>query len=244
MSSSVERALRALAGGSPILVYDADGREEETDLVIPSEFITPIFVKSMRKEAGGLICSTLPFQVASKLGLPLLEEALARLEPHYPLFGDLVSGPLPYDTRSAFSISVNHRKAYTGITDRDRALTISALAGVCGEVMEATVEWARRLFTSEFRSPGHVPILIAENPLLEGRRGHTELATALTIMAGVLPTATLCEMMGDQGGALPRVEAKKYARDRNLVFIEGQEVLEAWGKWSGSWQQESLISSI
>ncbi len=244
MRPQVGRALEALARGRPVLVYDADGREEETDLILPSEFVTSAFVRTMRREAGGLICSTLPYHFAKKLGLPLLEEALEKLEPDYPIFRDLLRGSLPYDARSAFSISINHRRTYTGVTDRDRSLTISTLAAVFREAVEGSDEWARRLFAAEFRSPGHIPLLIADDPLLEGRRGHTELSTALTIMAGVLPTATLCEMMGDHGGALPKGEAKKYATDRNLVFIEGQEVLEAWRKWSGSWLQESLISSI
>ncbi len=243
MRSAVERALMALARGRPVMAYDADGREEETDLLVASEFITSEVVRTLRQEAGGLICATLPFQFARKVGLPLLEEALDKLRPHYPLFDDLLRGSPAYDTRSAFSISVNHRRAYTGITDKDRALTIATLPKVCREASEASDEWARKLFASEYRSPGHVPLLVAENPLLEARRGHTELATALTIMAGLVPTATLCEMMGDHGGALPKSEAKKYALARNLVFVEGQEILEAWRIWSGSWLQESLISS-
>lgn len=242
MSTSIEKALRALALGEPVLIYDADGREGETDFVAPSEAVTPATVRTMRKEAGGLICATLPQAVAQRLGLPRMEEVLSELSSRYPLFAGLVDGPLPYDFRSAFSISVNHRRTYTGVTDRDRALTISTLAEVCREGM-ARSRMVRELFISEFRSPGHVPLLIAEEPLLAGRRGHTELATALTTMASITPTATLCEMMGEEGGPLPKADAKKYARERNLVFLEGQEILEAWGKWSRSWQRASLISS-
>ncbi len=242
--SEVRGALEALARGRPVLVYDADGREGETDLVVASQFITPSIVRTFRKDGGGLVCVTLPHDVAKRIGLPLLEDALRRLGDHYPLLGDLLKGSPPYDARSAFSITVNHRGTYTGITDRDRALTISRLAQVCAEAMESNGMKAHSAFAREFRSPGHVHLLIASNPLLESRKGHTELATALTMMAGLIPTATLCEMMADEGGALPKEEAKKYARGRNLVFVEGQEILEAWGKWSGSWLRESLISSI
>ncbi len=244
MSGAVERALADLSRGRPVLVYDADGREGETDVILPSEFVTAGTIKTLRKDAGGFICATLPHMMAERLGLPLMEEALGRLSPHYPLFEDLVRGSPPYDTRSSFSVTVNHRNTYTGITDRDRALTISSLARVLREVADYSPVWARQVFANEFRSPGHVPLLIADDPILKAREGHTELATALMIMAGVTPTATLCEMMGEREGALPKEEAKKYATDRNLVFVEGQEVVEGWRRWSGSWLQESLTSSI
>lgn len=243
MRSAWEEALDALRRGSPVLVYDADGREEETDLVVASSFVTPAVVRTLRQEAGGLLCVTLPQRVAATLGLPRLEEALRTLAPHYPLLGELLEERLPYDARSAFSISVNHRETYTGVTDRDRARTISALAGITREALERGDGWARRAFVRTFRSPGHVPLLIAEEPLLEGRRGHTELATALALMAGAVPSVALCEMMGEDGDARSKAGAKNYARDRALAFVEGEDILRAWRRWSGSWQPASLISS-
>src|SRR5439155_23389007 len=93
-------------------------------------------------------------------------------------------------------------------------------------------------------SPGHVPLLNAAEPLLEGRRGHTELTTALMIMAGLAPTATICEMMADDGRALSKEDAKAYARARNLVFLEGQDIVRAWRLWSVEWRRGSSISSI
>ncbi len=240
----MERSLGDLSRGKPVLVFDADGREGETDVVVPSEFVTATVIRTLRKEAGGLICATVPHQLAKRLGLPLMEEALDRLKHDYPILEDLAKGSPPYDARSSFSVTVNHRKTYTGITDRDRALTIYSLARVFREVADYSDPWSRQVFASEFRSPGHVPLLITDDPLLKARKGHTELATALMIMAGVTPSATLCEMMGEQEGALPKDEAKRYATDRNLVFVEGQEIVGAWRRWSGSWLQESLISSI
>lgn len=238
-----EDALAALRAGNPVLVYDADGREEETDLVVASAATTPAVVHTLRREAGGLICVTLPQRVAATLGLPRMEEALERLAPQYPLLGELVEERLPYDARSAFSITVNHRETYTGVTDRDRARTVVALARITREALERGDGWARRAFVAEFRSPGHIPLLIAEEPLLEGRRGHTELATGLALLAGVVPSVVLCEMMGDGGDALSKAEAKNYARDRALAFVEGEDILRAWRRWSGSWLPASLTSS-
>src|SRR2546425_5162540 len=75
------RAVAALQRGEFILVYDGDGREEETDLTIASEFVTSESVRTLRKEAGGLICTTLSGEVRARIGLPFMAEVL-RSEEH------------------------------------------------------------------------------------------------------------------------------------------------------------------
>ncbi len=243
MAGAVSGALEALQRGEFILVYDAEGREEETDLTIASQFVTPQAVRTLRRDGGGLICTTVDPRAADALGLPYLQEVLAEAEHRYPLLHDLGNGELKYDKRSSFSITINHRDTFTGVTDRDRARTITALAPVIQEALVGVDGRSRQILAEQFRSPGHVFLLRAADDLLEDRRGHTELATALTLMAGLIPSATICEMMGDRGGALAKEEAKKYARDRNLAFLEGKEILEAWRQWSGSWQRGSSTSS-
>ncbi|MDX1534254.1 MAG: 3,4-dihydroxy-2-butanone-4-phosphate synthase [Thermoplasmata archaeon] len=243
MRAAVRGALKALRRGHPILLYDADGREEETDLVLPSEFVTSEAIRSMRQEAGGLLCTTLPGPVAKRLGLPLMEDALASLQGDFPVIEGLLRHRPAYDARSAFSLTVNHKATRTGITDRDRARTVGALAEVCRYALTTEDGLAQEAFIQEFRTPGHVHLLIAADPLLRERRGHTELSTALLLMGGLLPTATLCEMLADGGGALSKGEANNYATARHLPFVEGSDVLEAWGAWSGSWRRESSTSS-
>jgi len=89
-------------------------------------------------------------------------------------------------------------------------------------------EWeARREFGARFRSPGHVPLLIAMDGLLESRRGHTELATTLVERAGLAPSATVCEMLAPDGKALKRKAAEKFAARRKLVYLEGEEIAGA-----------------
>jgi 3,4-dihydroxy 2-butanone 4-phosphate synthase len=243
MRAAVRGALRALQGGGPILLYDAEGREEETDLVFPSQSVTPQSIRLMRQEAGGLVCTTLPAPAARRLGLPLMEDALRRLEGDFPVIEGLLRHRPAYDARSAFSLTVNHLATRTGITDRDRAQTIVALADACQSALSTEDGLAREAFMQQFRAPGHVHLLIAAEPLLSERRGHTELSTALLLMADLLPSATLCEMLADGGGALPKGEANNYATARHLPFVEGSDVLEAWGAWSGSWRRESSTSS-
>ena len=229
---AIRAALEALRRGDFVLVYDADGREEETDLTLASGAVTPDAIRRMRREAGGLICVTLRGDVRERLGLPFMTDVLRTAGTAYPLLKELASEDMRYDRHSAFSITVNHRDTFTGITDRDRALTISRFAALAEEAIRRENGWAAHAFAREFRAPGHVPLLNAAEPLLEARRGHTELTTALLAMAGLVPSATICEMMADDGRALSKADAKAYARDRNLVFLEGQDIVRAWRAWS------------
>ncbi len=228
----LQRALDALRQGRFVLVYDADGREEETDLTIASEFVTPQAVTTLRKEAGGLICTTLSGDVQKKIGLPFMADVLREAGPAFPILRAVAKEEWKYDHHSAFSITVNHRDTFTGVTDKDRALTISRFSAVAREAIRQENGWAAHAFAEEFRSPGHVPLLNAAEPLLVARKGHTELTTALTIMAGLTPSATICEMMADDGRALSKEDAKAYARAHNLVFLEGQDIVRAWRTWS------------
>lgn len=228
----LERAIASLRSGEFVLVYDGDGREAETDLTIASEFITPAGIRTLRKEAGGLICTTVSGEVRTRLGLPFMTEVLRQAGATFPILDAVSSEDMRYDRHSAFSIAVNHRDTFTGVTDRDRAKTIARLAEIVKEGLTRENGWAAGTFSTEFRSPGHVPLLNATEPLLEVRRGHTELTTALMIMARLAPTATICEMMADDGRALSKEDAKAYARERNLVFLEGQDIVRAWRSWS------------
>ena len=225
-------AIAALRRGEFVLVYDGDGREAETDLTIASEFVTPSAIRALRKEAGGFICMTLSGEVQRRIGLPFMTDVLRKAGSAFPVLEGVAKEDFKYDRHSAFSIAVNHRDTFTGITDVDRATTIARLAAIAKEAVKRENGWAAHTFADEFRSPGHVPLLNAVEPLLESRRGHTELTTALMIMAGLAPSATICEMMADDGRALSKEDAKAYARARNLAFLEGQDIVRAWRSWS------------
>ena len=232
MPETVGRALEELRAGRFVLIYDADGREEETDLTIASERVTAKSVRTLRSDAGGLICTTFDGRLDEKLHLPFLEEILEDAAAHFPTLRTIGGSDIRYDRHSAFSLWVNHRSTFTGITDGDRALTITKFASFAARALATENGWAATAFGEEFRAPGHVPLLTAAAGLLAERRGHTELATALVTMAGLTPSATVCEMLGDDGRARTKADAKGYAEDRNLVFLEGSEILEAWRAWS------------
>ncbi|MCL2786840.1 MAG: 3,4-dihydroxy-2-butanone-4-phosphate synthase, partial [Methanomassiliicoccaceae archaeon] len=147
----------------------------------------------------------------------------------YPLLKAMAPTDIPYDdTKSSFGLTVNHRGTYTGITDRDRSLTISEFVKTI--FADVPADKRKELLGTNFRSPGHVHLLNTSDKILENRKGHTELTTALMIMAGVMPSATICEMLGDEGNAMTKEEAKGYALKNGYVFVEGSDIMSAWKK--------------
>ena len=228
----IEKAISELQKGKFILIFDDDGREGETDLVIPSEFVTPKSIRTMRKDGGGLIFLMVSKQIADKLKLPFLADMYSHIDDKYPVLKALVPNDIPYDSKSSFSLLINHRDTFTGITDIDRSLTMKKFAELTKRIDKVNEEQATVMFGKEFRSPGHVPICVAAEKLLNERKGHTELVISIMEMANLAPAGSGCEIMGDDGKALSKEKAKKYAEEHNLVFLEGKEILEAWKKWS------------
>ena len=227
---SIERALQDIRDGKIVLVFDFDDREKETDMTLASEFVDFEKIRTLRKDAGGLLCTTTPYATAKEIGLPYLSDTFWDCSDKYPLLKAMAPTDIPYDnTKSSFGITINHRKTYTGITDSDRALTISAYVNTI--FADKPVEEIREEMGANFRAPGHVHLLNASEKILENRKGHTELCTALMIMAGVKPSATICEMMGDDGNAMKKDDVLKYAERTGMTFITGDEIIAAWNEY-------------
>jgi 3,4-dihydroxy 2-butanone 4-phosphate synthase len=220
----LNEAIKELQRGRPILVYDSVGREEETDIVIAAEHTTPEYVRMLRRDGGGLLCLSLHPSIADQLGLPFLTDVWKEASAKFPVFNALWPNDIPYDEKSAFSITINHRKTFTGISDFDRSLTITELAGIGKKALTGQLQPDE--FGSEFRSPGHVILLRAAEGLLERRKGHTELSVSLMEMAGLTPMAAICEMLGEDHQSLDIEGAKRFAKHHNLAFIEGRETIE------------------
>jgi 3,4-dihydroxy 2-butanone 4-phosphate synthase len=221
----IDEALTALRQGKFILLYDFDDRERETDFAIRSDMVRPADIALMRKDGGGLICTAIHPEAAAQLGLPFASDVLSTCTGLAETVGDI-----PYDRKnhSSFSLWVNHRDTFTGITDNDRALTITAIA----DQVKRSLNGGGYDFYGRFRSPGHVAILRAAEGLLSQRRGQTELSVAMAIMSGITPAVTVCEMLDDHSGlALSKKDAQDYARRNRLVFVEGDDVLAAWEKY-------------
>lgn len=224
---TVERGIEYVKKGKTVLIYDAADREGETDFVMPASAVTPEDIAYYRTEGGGLICVAIHPVAAEKLGLPLISDILINVTGEFFPIRKMVEGKgdLSYDKRSSFSLWVNHRDTFTGITDRDRALTIKLI----GEAVDETLNGNTYDFCDEFRTPGHVSILKAAEGLLDERRGQTELSVVLALLAGIPPAMAICEMLDTEtGAALTKEDAIAFALERDTVFIEGKDIVEAY----------------
>lgn len=223
----LNKAIESLKNGEIILVYDSDDRESETDMITAAEFMTTEKMTTIRKNAGGLVCMPISSENCDKLQIPFMVDILKEANDKYPILKELYPDDIPYDAKSAFSITVNHRDTYTGIPDDDRAKTEKELALLCKNNKHSD-------FGKYFRSPGHVTLLRAEKDSVLTREGHTELTIALLEMAGLEPVGICCEMIGDNGKAMPLEQTKKYAKTNNHVLISGDEIIEAYKEFKNN----------
>ena len=213
---TLESGLESMSRGEFVLLFDSAGRENEVDMVAAAELVTPEHVARMRQHAGGLLCLAVENDFAQSLGLRYMHEILADSTDK-----EMIMGLAPYGDHPTFSIHVNHYQTYTGITDRDRSLTIRELAKIYD------VDNRRKKFVSSFKTPGHVPLLIASKGLLGQRQGHTEMSVYLATLAGLKPVTAICEMMdADTYAALSIEKAHKYAKQNGIPLIDGKELLE------------------
>ncbi len=217
-------ALKAFRKGKPVLIYDFEDREGETDIAIPAVHVGSKEVAMMRIDGGGLICVAIHPLAADRLNLPFMHDILKVAREKLPGLNSVTEADdIKYDSRSSFSLWVNHRDTFTGITDIDRALTIRRI----GEIVDHVMMGGEFDFGSEFRSPGHVALLRAADKLVYERVGQTELSVALAEMAGVAPAVAICEMLdAETGRALSREKAMKYAEENEIPFIDGKTIVE------------------
>ena len=156
-----------------------------------------------------------------------LHAAPALLEAH-PVLHALRTNDLQYDARSAFTLSINHRDTFTGITDRDRALTTRRFAELTQQVLTEGTDQAQAIAAlgKEFRTPGHIPVCREAEHGLERRQGHTELAVGLARAAGAVPVVIGAEMLQPDGDAALQVsDAEAWAAQHGIPFVHGAELL-------------------
>lgn len=158
---------------------------------------------------------------AKSLGLQYMHNILSRSIDIDTDSKQMIMGTAPYGDHPTFSISINHKQTYTGITDRDRAMTIKEMANLC------VSDNPKKEFISSFITPGHVPLLLASNGLLASRQGHTEMSVYLAEIAKLTPVTAICEMMDSQTySALTVEKAQRFAKENAIPFVDGKELLE------------------
>lgn len=217
---SLSDAKRSLRNGEFIIIHDAQRREDEFDIVIAAEFVTPRRISTMRRDGGGLLCLALEYDFSRALGIRYMHNILFDAD----IPQQMIMGVAPYGDHPTFSIAVNHIQTWTGVTDVDRARTITELTALYG------VDDTARRFVESFRTPGHVQLLIASKGLLRDRGGHTEMSVYLTKAAGLKPAAVICEMVDYESGlALSGPDATRYADKRNISILEYDEIIKCLG---------------
>lgn len=190
--STIEQALEDVRQGKPIIVVDDDSRENEGDLVIAAEMVTPELINLMAQEARGLICMPIPGERLDELNIPQM----------------VSDNTTSHGT--AFTVSVDVLSgATTGISAQDRAATIKAI-----------MDPATR--PDDLGRPGHIfPLRYANGGVLV-RTGHTEASVDLARLAGLYPAGVICEIMAPDGtmGRLPYLEEFAKKHDLHIVTIE------------------------
>ena len=168
-TSSIEEILEEARNGRMFILVDHEDRENEGDLIIPAQMATPEAINFMATHARGLICLALTEERTQALGLPLMP----------------AKNSSRHDT--AFTISIEAREGVTtGISAQDRARTI-LVAIDAGSKAEDII------------TPGHVFPVRARNGGVLVRAGHTEAAVDIARMAGLNPSAAICEIMNEDG---------------------------------------------
>ncbi|MBT5391569.1 MAG: 3,4-dihydroxy-2-butanone-4-phosphate synthase [Euryarchaeota archaeon] len=232
MDEAVKAAVSAFQNGMPVCLFDSEKREGETDLLFPGQNAVPETMRQLRMECGGLLFLAIGHEIGELFSLPFLQDLHTQesLIQRFPVLNQLVTNDLRYDARSAFTLSLNHRETYTGITDHDRALTTRRFAELSAELTKAGIsgDEAQAALGKEFRTPGHIPVCRETEGGLSRRQGHTELAVGLSRLAGMTPVVIGAEMLQSDGDyALAVDDARIWANERGIPFLEGAQLIEA-----------------
>ena len=234
MEPHVQTAIDAFKSGHPVCLFDSEKREGETDLLFPGASAQPATMRQLRQDCGGLLFLAIGDEVGECFGLPFLQDLHTTKDAleNNPVLSHLITNDLRYDARSAFTLSLNHRDTYTGITDHDRALTtrrFAELTAAClSEGLGANAAMSK--LGEEFRTPGHIPVCREAKGGLKTRQGHTELAVGLARLAGTTPVVIGAEMLEPDGDhALSVADARAWAQRREIPFLEGADVVAALG---------------
>lgn len=225
MTDSINSAITALKKGNFIIIHDADSRENECDFVIAGEFIKPEHVARMRTDGGGMICVAVSKEIDRIIEMPFFSEIRDFASKKFKVLEKMIDNDLKYDKNSSFSININYRGVFTGVTDFDRALTIKKFADFASECLKNNPKNPVSEFAKNFRTPGHVHLLISRG--IKNRRGHTELAAEILKRAGLTPVAAICEILDSETfKAKSKEKVLEYVNKHNIPVVEGNEIVE------------------
>ena len=194
--ASVEETIEDIRQGKFVIIVDDEDRENEGDLAIAAEAVTPESISYMATHGRGLICMPMKGERLDALNLPpMVAENTARLE-------------------TAFTVSVDYkRKTSTGISAHDRAATVLAL-----------IDPNTR--PEDIARPGHLfPLRYAEGGVLV-RAGQTEAIVDLATMAGLYPAGVICEVMGDDGTMQRMPQLEEFSSKHGIKLVSVAQIID------------------
>ena len=226
----IEEIIEEARNGRMFILVDDEDRENEGDLVIPAQMVTPGAINFMATHGRGLICLAVTADRARRLGLSLMSE----------------KNGTQFDT--AFTTSIEAREGVsTGISARDRARTISVAIDAANGA-------------DEIVTPGHVfPIIAREGGVLV-RAGHTEAAVDVARLAGLNPSGAICEILNDDGTMARLDDLIPFARRHDLKIgtirdliayrrrydhlVAKSEESTFDSRWGGTWRLLSYVNTV
>ncbi len=184
----IEELIHDIRSGKMVVLIDDEDRENEGDLVLAADFVTPTAINFMVKEARGLVCLSLTHEQIEQLQIPQMVSDDANHSPN----------------KTAFTVSIEASKGIsTGISAADRAHTIRVASRLDAK-------------PSDVITPGHIfPIRAKAGGVLK-RAGHTEGSIDLCRLAGLSPAAVICEVMNDDGTMARVGDLREFARKHDL----------------------------
>ena len=195
---SVEEAIEDFKAGKFVIIVDDEDRENEGDLTIASEFVTPEAINFMTQHARGLICVSMDHQLVDRLQLPMM------VPPNRNKSG----------FGTGFTMSVEARDGVTtGISAFDRARTIQVLADPESQPEDLVM-------------PGHIFPLRAQPGGVLARGGQTEASVDLARLAGLVPSGVICEIMSADGSMARLPELIEYGRRHDIKIVSVEALVQ------------------
>ncbi|AXV82378.1 bifunctional 3,4-dihydroxy-2-butanone-4-phosphate synthase/GTP cyclohydrolase II [Ralstonia solanacearum] len=184
--ATVEEIIAEIRAGRMVILVDEEDRENEGDLILAADFVTPEAINFMARFGRGLICLTLTAERCRQLDLPLM----------------VTRNGTPHGTN--FTVSIEAAEGVTtGISAADRARTVQ-------------VAVARNASPDDLVQPGHIFPLMAQPGGVLMRAGHTEAGCDLAALAGLTPASVICEIMKDDGTMARLPDLVEFAREHGL----------------------------
>jgi 3,4-dihydroxy-2-butanone 4-phosphate synthase len=193
--AQIEDAIDAIARGEMIIVVDDEDRENEGDILIAADAITPEAIAFMMKHARGLVCISMSDERLDELDMPLMVSRNSE------------------SMKTAFTVSVDViAGTSSGISAGDRAATIRALVDPHATPLD-------------FARPGHIFPLRASPHGVLGRAGHTEAAVDFTRLAGLSPAGVICEIANDDGTMARLPQLLEFAETHGLLLVTIEDLI-------------------